>query len=146
MNKKIYNGINKNTLCSSILLCLCLSSLLYGQTDSSFVHIDLTYKDYLNKVVSGNLDFGCTKINVDIAKAQIEAAKIFQNPSIAVGVDRLIRKALPAMAMLSLPNLTQTIELGGKRKARINFAKSGSLAYRSFTERLSAKPAGRCYT
>ena len=44
-----YNRKNKSLLCVSILLCL--SSLLYGQADSSFVHRDLTYKDYLKKVV-----------------------------------------------------------------------------------------------
>jgi cobalt-zinc-cadmium efflux system outer membrane protein len=124
MNKKIYNRTNKTTLCLGILLCL--SSLLSAQTDSSFVHIDLTYKDYLNKVVSGNLDFAAQKFNVDIAKAQIEAAKIFQNPSIAVewtgNKESVARNGYGVSTQL-----TQTIELGGKRKARINFAKSGSL-------------------
>ena len=124
MNKIIYNRTNKTTLCLGILICF--SSLLYAQTDSSFVHIDLTYKDYLNKVVSGNLDFAAQKFNVDIAKAQIEAAKIFQNPSIAVewtgNKESVARNGYGVSTQL-----TQTIELGGKRKARINFAKSGNL-------------------
>jgi cobalt-zinc-cadmium efflux system outer membrane protein len=119
-----YNRKNKNMLCLSILLCL--SSFLYAQSDSSFVHLDLTYKNYLKKVVGGNLDFAAQKFNVDIAKVQIDAARIFQDPTLAVewtGNKENIEKNGYSVST----QLTQTIELGGKRKARINFAKSESL-------------------
>lgn len=107
-------------------MLLCLSSFLYGQSDSSFFHLDLTYKDYLKQVVDGNLDFAAQKFNVDIAKAQIDAAKIFQDPSLAVGWTGSKENVAKNGYSVST-QLTQTIELGGKRKARINFAKSESL-------------------
>lgn len=119
-----YNRKNKSLLCLTILLCLSL--LLYGQADSSFVHRDLTYKDYLKKVVEENLDLAAQKYNVDIAKAQIDAARVFKDPSISVAwtgnKENVAQNGYSVAAQL-----TQTIELGGKRKARINYAKSESL-------------------
>lgn len=124
MLNKYLNKINRVALC--MILLMCTSPALFGQTDSSFVHIDLTYKDYLKKVVNGNLDLASQKFNIDIAKAQVDAARIFQNPSIAV--EWTGNKENVATNGYSVSTqLSQTIELGQKRKARVNFAKSESL-------------------
>ncbi|SDC54701.1 outer membrane protein, cobalt-zinc-cadmium efflux system [Williamwhitmania taraxaci] len=103
-------------LCFSALLAL--SSLAFSQVDTSFNRINLSYTDYLSMVVRGNLEYAVEKYSINIADAKIEAAKVFQNPSLAFDWSRDEENySLSA-------EISKTFELGQKRKARINLAKS----------------------
>ncbi len=72
-------------------------------------------------VISGNLEYSAEKYNVNISEAEIEAAKVFQNPSLAF--DWSGNKEENSVST----EISKTFELGQKRKARINLAKSQRL-------------------
>ncbi|MBI5539081.1 MAG: TolC family protein [Bacteroidia bacterium] len=109
----------------SFTICLCLSQFAFSQVDSSFNRINLNYKDYLKMVVSGNLEYLTEKYNVNIADAKVEAARIFQNPSLAV--DWAGNKEDDAINGYSFSTeISKSINFVQKRKARINLAKSES--------------------
>ncbi len=98
----------------------CVSQFTFSQPGSLNNHIDLTFKDYLNKVISQNLEFTAEKYNVKIAESKIEAAKIFQDPYIAFDWGT-------ADGDYTLTTeISKTFELGHKRRARINLANSES--------------------
>lgn len=121
---RYFNTIQKLGL--SILLVLFVSKFSFSQVDSTFKHINLNYNDYMNKVVSGNLELLAEKYNVNIADAKIEAAKIFQDPSLSFDWDGNHENKSMVDYSLSA-EISKTFELGQKRKARINLAKSERL-------------------
>lgn len=104
-----------------VTFCFSFFQLAFSQVDSPFNLINLSYKDYLKMVVSGNLEYIAEKYNVNIANAKIEAANVFQNPSLAFDWSR--NKEDYSLST----EISKTFELGQKRKARINLAKSESL-------------------
>ncbi|MCZ2357617.1 MAG: TolC family protein [Bacteroidia bacterium] len=91
--------------------------------DTSFVQIKIDYTDYLALVGKNNLNYAAQKFNINIANAQIETAKIFPDPQIIFGYfDNGQRRMNMGYGFNS--GLNWTLELGGKRKARINLANS----------------------
>lgn len=81
---------------------------------------EITFREFLAEVAEANLDYAAQRYNVSIAQAAIAAAKQFQNPNLqlngAFDVTHSGSQRLPSTAGAGL---TQTIELGGKRKYRI---------------------------
>jgi cobalt-zinc-cadmium efflux system outer membrane protein len=81
---------------------------------------EITFEQFLNEVASANLDYAAQRFNVSIAEAAVAAAREFQNPTLALNGARDVthsgHEEMPTTAGVSL---TQTIELGGKRKYRI---------------------------
>jgi cobalt-zinc-cadmium efflux system outer membrane protein len=121
INKHNFNNMNKFIL--SIFWFLTIASYAFGQTDTISPHINLTYKDYISRVMSGNLEYVAEKYNANIADAQIEAARVIQNPTLSV--DWAGNNEDESMNEYALTTeLSKTFELGQKRKARINLAKS----------------------
>lgn len=91
--------------------------------DTSFVQIKIDYTEYLALVGKNNLNYAAQKFNINIANAQIETAKIFPDPQIIFGYfDNGQRRMNMGYGFNS--GLNWTLELGGKRKARINLANS----------------------
>jgi len=84
----------------------------------------LSLTDYLRRVLAANPDLAAARATVDIARAQINVAKVFPDPEINLGVSQydVTRRGNPTIlaTQLSLP-----IELGGKRRSRIAVARSG---------------------
>ena len=79
----------------------------------------------MNRVINNNLEYAVERFNVNISNARVEAARIFQDPTIAL--DWAGNKEGRSINDYSLSTeLSKTFELGGKRKARINLAKSES--------------------
>lgn len=83
----------------------------------------LTYGEYLRRVLAANPDLRATRASIDIARAQIDVAKVFPDPELTVGVSQydITRRGNPTMAG---PQLSIPIELGGKRRSRIAVAQS----------------------
>lgn len=111
------------------ILCICLFvAKAFTQNkpefiDTSFVQIKIDYTDYLALVGKNNLNYAAQKFNINIANAQIETAKIFPDPQIIFGYfDNGQRRMNMGYGFNS--GLNWTLELGGKRKARINLANS----------------------
>ena len=59
------------------LLCGCLS--VNAQT-----MVPLTYRQYMERVAEGNLEYASEKFNVPAAKAEVTAAKVFNDPNLSV--------------------------------------------------------------
>ena len=59
------------------LLCGCLS--VNAQT-----MVPLTYRQYMERVAEGNLEYASEKLNVPAAKAEVTAAKVFNDPNLSV--------------------------------------------------------------
>lgn len=94
---------------------------LRAQIDTSFARKPIPYADFLSLVGKNNLLYAAEKFNVGIAEAEIEIAKIFPNPQLFFGYFNTNQTRL-ALGYGYLINASVTIELGGKRKARIDLA------------------------
>ncbi len=84
----------------------------------------LSFEEYLNLVGKKNLSYASRKYNVSMAEAAIQTAGMFPDPQLEVettnnGVNK-------NMGYVYGTSIGWTLELGGKRKARINFAKNQS--------------------
>jgi len=83
----------------------------------------LNYDEYMKNVREKNIEYIVEKYEVSIAEANVQAAKVFPDPELAVSYedyedwDLEIGRGYTA-------ELDYTLELGGKRRARIAVAKS----------------------
>lgn len=83
----------------------------------------LTYKEYMTRVMSANISYLAEKYNVDIAEAKMQAAKIMPDPEISIGYGNNQDWDLQ-MGYNIDAGLSYTLELGGKRGARMGVARS----------------------
>ncbi len=83
----------------------------------------LTYTNYLNNVKNCNVGYLVEKYNVDIAEANVTAAKIFPDPELSVSYSNNQNWDLQMGYGVEV-ELSYSLELGGKRKARMLVAKS----------------------
>ncbi len=96
----------------------------YKDTLFSFENID--YSTFMKGVGSGNLAYTAEKFNIDIAEAEMMSATLFPDPEFEFGwYDNGHRRMKMGYGFEA--SLSWTIELGGKRKARINVAKDEAL-------------------
>lgn len=84
----------------------------------------LAYAAFLDEVLSANLNYAAQRFNVSIAQAALEAARVFlPNPTLSLdGARDVTHGDTERMPTTSGFMFTQTIELGGKRRARIRVA------------------------
>lgn len=111
---------NKVNLRKSILLgVLCFITIaVYAQEKQV-----LTFGKYLNNVKNSNISYLAEKYNVNIADAAVKAAKVFPDPELSVSYGNNQNWDLQ-MGYNVDAELSYTLELGGKRKARIRLAQS----------------------
>lgn len=81
----------------------------------------LTYKEFLHKMSMNNLGYAAAKYNIDIAEAEVQAAKVFPDPELSFGWFDNQQKRMQ-MGYGFEAELSWDLELGGKRKARKNLA------------------------
>ena len=83
----------------------------------------IRYKTFLAELHKGNLELAAQRANIPIAEAQIAVAKVFPDPALTAGVGALdvTGKGSPTATTLGLG---VTLELGGKRGARVAVATS----------------------
>ncbi|MDR2968903.1 MAG: TolC family protein, partial [Tannerellaceae bacterium] len=101
-----------------LLYFLCIAVNGYPQEKQV-----LTFNEYLNNVKNSNVSYLAEKYNVDIADAGVKAAKVFPDPELSVGYANNQNWNLQ-MGYGVDAELSWTLELGGKRKARIRVAQS----------------------
>nr|WP_295873350.1 TolC family protein [uncultured Chitinophaga sp.] len=83
----------------------------------------LDFTTYLSGVRQHNLGYAAEKFNMDVAAANVLMAKVFPDPEISAGVfDNGQRRMQQGYGFSS--SIGYTLELGGKRRARIGLAKS----------------------
>ena len=83
----------------------------------------LTFHEYLNNVKNSNISYLAEKYNVDIADANIKAAKIFPDPELSVGYANNQNWDLQ-MGYGVDAELSWRLELGGKRKPGCDWHKA----------------------
>jgi len=106
-----------------ITIIILKQYLVMAQDEVPFQHQDISFRDYMELVKTKNLEYAAEKLNISIAEAAVNAAKIFTNPVISVDVatetDKSIRTGYGFTS-----ELVKNIDLGGERKARINLSLS----------------------
>lgn len=130
MKQTLYKG-------ALIALLLLLGLDISAQTDTIsnnyYVEKPIDYNTYLNLIIDNNLSFAAEKFNVDIAEANVKSAHSFPDPELSFeGTDNGERRM--KMGYEFAASLDWTLELGGKRKARIELAKSESEVSKSLLE------------
>jgi cobalt-zinc-cadmium efflux system outer membrane protein len=108
-----------------LLLLLNISAVSNAQIDTTFTRVKMNYPDFLSLVHKNNLGLAAEKFNVNIAEANVEASKVFPDPELAIGASDNGQRRMQ-MGYGFSTELSWTLELGGKRKARINVAKSNN--------------------
>jgi cobalt-zinc-cadmium efflux system outer membrane protein len=94
-----------------------------AQVDTLSLKSKISVLEFLSRVGKENLGYAAEKYNVNIAEARIETAKIFPDPEFSFGAFDNQQAKLKLGQGVTL-GLGTTLELGGKRSARINLAKS----------------------
>lgn len=102
--KKIFN-----------LLLAMLPLVIQAQT--------LTYDQYMQAVVEKNVSYLAEKYNVDIAVANVQAAKVFNDPEFSIEYGNNQDWYMQMGQSLDL-GLSYDLDLGGVRRARIRTARS----------------------
>ncbi|MDR1098018.1 MAG: TolC family protein [Tannerella sp.] len=83
----------------------------------------LTFGEYLDRVRNANISYLAEKYNVEIAEALVTASKVFPDPELSAGYANNQNWNLQ-MGYGVDAGLSYTLELGGKRNARIRVAQS----------------------
>jgi len=83
----------------------------------------LTYDDYIKNVREKNIEYIVEQYNVSIAEANTQAAKVFPDPEIAFSYENNQDRTMQ-MGQSYVTELGYTLELGGKRHARMAVARS----------------------
>lgn len=107
-----------------ILISVFIVVVVKAQVVDEYV-APISYSQYLDLVIKNNVEYAAERLNVDIAKANIRAAGVIPDPELTIeGTDNGERKM--QMGYEIGASLDWTMELGGKRRARVELAKSES--------------------
>ena len=110
-----------------ITICLiglfCQVQIANSQTDTISSRYPLKFSNYMDLVSRHNLEYAAEKFVVSKAEAAIEIAKVFPDPTLSFGMTRNREGQLTTGHDLS-SELDVPVELFGKRRARIDLAKS----------------------
>jgi cobalt-zinc-cadmium efflux system outer membrane protein len=127
------NNIKKIGAVILLLSCVPYLKLMAGSTDT--IVNNISFQTFLNSVGKNNLSYLAEKHNVDIAEAEVIASKVMPDPELSFE---------GAKDNYTL-ELGYALELGNKRGARVNLAKSQSeltkLALSNFFQELRAEAA-----
>ena len=107
-----------------ILVGLCSQiQIARSQGDTIILKSPLKFKSYMDLVGNHNLDYAAERFEVNKSEAAIEMARVFPDPNLTIGVTRDREGQLDTGHGIS-SGLDATIDLFGKRRARIDLAKS----------------------
>lgn len=101
------------------IACLCATL-----TASAQQIIPLSYRQYMEKVAEGNLEYAAERLNVNVSEAEVTAAKVFNDPNLAVSYYNNENNNLQMGEGVEV-ELSKTFSFG-KRGAGIALARSES--------------------
>lgn len=101
------------------IACLCATL-----TASAQQIIPLSYRQYMEKVAEGNLEYAAERLNVNVSEAEVTAAKVFNDPNLAVSYYNNENNNLQMGEGVEI-ELSKTFSFG-KRGAGIALARSES--------------------
>lgn len=113
----------KKYISVGIVSLLC-SGILYaqeGHTEQLANKHSIAYKAFLSKMIENNLSYAAERYNINIAEAEVQAAKVFPDPELSFGWFDNQQKRMQ-MGYGFEAEISWDLELGGKRKARKNLA------------------------
>ena len=105
-----------------LLAIFCHLQVTYSQIDTTKWH-PIGFVGYMDLVKKRNLDYATEQFEVNKSEAAIEIAKIFPDPTLSFDVTQNREGTLSTGHDLS-SEIGTTLELFGKRRARIDLAKS----------------------
>ncbi|REC47932.1 TolC family protein [Chryseobacterium pennipullorum] len=108
----------KSNIFFSLLFCVFVNIELQAQTEKQ----SLSFNEYLMDVKDKNLGLAAQKYNISIAEASVLTAGMFPDPQI--GIESSNNGVSKDMGYTMEGEVSWTLELGGKRKARIETAKN----------------------
>ncbi len=123
--KSFFRGVVRVAVTMAVAIS-CLGELQARQypVDTGFLRQPLRFTPFLKSVTRHNLGYAAQRYNISIAQASIESARIFQDPTIDIGAfDNGQRRMQMGYGFST--GIGYTLELGGKRRARIDLARSG---------------------
>jgi cobalt-zinc-cadmium efflux system outer membrane protein len=97
--------------------------IVYSQVDKAVQQYPVKFSSYMEQVSKHNLDYAAERYEVSKAEAAIEIAKVFPDPTLSFGMTQNREGQLTTGHDLS-SELDVSVELFGKRGARIDLAKS----------------------
>jgi len=107
------------------LLIVHMSTSIKAQNLPQTHSKETDYSTYIHRVGQNNLAYSAEKFNINIAEANVLSAGIFPDPELSIGwADNGQRRMKMGYGFTS--GLEWTLELGGKRQARMDLAKNES--------------------
>lgn len=103
-----------------ITMCLLAGSLV----GSAQQMVPLSYRNYMEKVAEGNLEFAAERLNMNVSEAEVVASKVFNDPSLSVSYFNNENGSLQMGEGVEV-ELSKTFSFG-KRGANIALARSES--------------------
>lgn len=103
-----------------ITICLLAGSL----AASAQQMIPLSYRQYMERVTAGNLEYAAERLNVDVSDAEVIASKVFNDPNLSVSYFNNENNSLEMGEGVEV-ELSKTFSFG-KRGANIALARSES--------------------
>ena len=100
-----------------------LIAAIFAATQTTNAQRILTYEEFMKNVREKNIEYIVEKYEVSIAEANAQAAKVMPDPEFSVNYETYQDWDL-RMGRGYVAELDYTLELGGKRRARIAAAKS----------------------
>jgi outer membrane protein, heavy metal efflux system len=99
------------------------AQMVYSQVDKTYPQYPVKFTSFMEQVSKHNLDYAAERFEVSKAEAAIEIAKVFPDPTLSFGMTQNREGQLTTGHDLS-SELDIPVELFGKRRARIDLAKS----------------------
>ncbi|HPT22015.1 MAG TPA: TolC family protein [Bacteroidales bacterium] len=110
-------------LITNLLTCFLFFTCINAQVIHGYDTKPVSLSGFLRGVLKGNLGYIAEQFNVDIAKAEMKASRVFPDPEMSViyanNEDRKLQMGQSVEAGISYP-----VNAGNKRKAGINLARS----------------------
>ncbi|MBE0675039.1 MAG: TolC family protein [Bacteroidales bacterium] len=116
-----------------IISLMLVSDFIAAQTDTTFARTYIGFNEYLELVAAGNLGYAAEKFNIDISEAAIEQARVFNDPSLSFDYNYSEEGGIYTGFDIS-SGIETTIAISGKRRARIDLARSESLLIRAIVD------------
>ena len=101
-----------------------IAGVLVAGTVSAQQIVPLSYRQYMERVATGNLEYAAERLNIQVADAEVTAAKVFNDPNLSVSYFNNQNKTLEMGEGVEV-ELSKTFTFG-KRGAGIALARSES--------------------
>ena len=97
--------------------------ILIAGTQTVNAQRTITYDEFIKNVREKNIEYIVEKYNVSIAEANAQAAKVMPDPELSLAYENNQDRTMK-MGQAYIADLGYTLELGGKRRARMTVARS----------------------